>query len=492
MDPQKTPVPSPDGDKSTENIIKPTGSEHVTEDPKSWGDNTSADASSESNSPAMSSSDAAPVTDGSPAEVSASNSTADMPADTASPVANSASVSGSDAPAVDVPAPATPAEAIPGLAAATETPTPPTPTTPAWPAAGGADGNVGMPASAAMGGVHKPAPKGVLIGLIIALVVLVLGGGAAAAYFGYVVPNQPENVLKAALRNTFDNKKVTSEHFNGKVSVKDKETNTTLSATFNGGANNAGAVQITADLDAVVTKVTLDARSVDGSTYYLKVGGLDGLPELLNAYAADSGLSASEISAYSSLISGLNDQWIEINQSILSQLGLGDTGTLKITSTDRDKIAKAYANHQFLSITQTLADESISSMPSHHYKVTINKTELKNFLVALKDAKVESIKITQDDITSLDNSVKNIDFNKYPVDVWIAKDTKLIDQVTFTYSDDQATLNIRYTIADYNKPVTVTKPTGAKSLLEILSELYGGAGSSSALMNELQGSGISL
>src|SRR6266545_1720262 len=93
----------------------------------------------------------------------------------------------------------------------------PAPAGPAWPTAPDNQTPV-MPASFAAG-TPKKSKKGLLIGLIVAAAVVIFGGASAAAYLGYVVPNKPENVLKTALINSFSTDKVTSQHFEGKLSI---------------------------------------------------------------------------------------------------------------------------------------------------------------------------------------------------------------------------------------------------------------------------------
>lgn len=342
--------------------------------------------------------------------------------------------------------------------------------------------NFGAPAATGM--PSKPKNKGLLIGLVVGLVVLVLAGGAAAAYFGYVVPNKPQNVLNAALVSSFSSDKVTSEHFDGKVSVKDKASGSTFSGTFSGGATTGGAFSINASIDAVVTKVTVDVRSTDGSTYYVRMGGLEGLPELLST------MEDPMAKMYAPMVAGLNNQWIEINESVLSQFG-ASAPNFKMSEADRTKLGEIYTDHQFLTVSQKLADEKINGMDSYHFKVTVDKDEFKGFVKAIKDAKVAGITITQNELDEFNKSLNEVDFTKYPVDIWVAKDLKMVDQVVFSLSDSEATVNVRFSVVDFNKPVDVQKPVGAKSLLEVMSELVTG-GSSQDLLQDLQTNGISL
>jgi hypothetical protein len=103
------------------------------------------------------------------------------------------------------------------------------------------------------------------------------------------------------------------------------------------------------------------------------------------------------------------------------------------------------------------------------------------------------MKIDAEALKSFNSEVDKTNFSKYPTNVWIAKDTKMIDQVGFTTTSDGTKVDLRLTITDYNKPVTVVKPTGAKSLLEIISLVLSstGLGGDSSSLQDL-GSGISL
>jgi hypothetical protein len=337
-----------------------------------------------------------------------------------------------------------------------------------------------MPASIITGKPRRK--KGLVIGLAIAAFVCIIGAGSAAAYFGYIAPNKPENILKAALANSVDPDKLKSENFEGELSVKDNESKQTFSATYNGAATADGVFQMQADVDAVVTKVKLEMRSADGKSMYLKVSGLTGLPQLLSDYG-------DEAAQYAPFISRINNQWFEINESLLSSAGLG--GGFKMSQADREKVAKAYQDHQFLTVKQKLKDEKVADMQSHHLQIVIDKQQLKDYLKALKDAKLDSAVVTQEQLDTIDDGLKDVDLNKYPIDVWIDKATKQMNQLKFAYSDNDVTVTFRMTVTAFNKPVTVTKPTGAKSLLELISELMYG-NTNPALIEELESTGISL
>lgn len=349
---------------------------------------------------------------------------------------------------------------------------------PSW-SAGGASP---MPAST-MGG--KPKKKGLLIGLIVAIAILLLGGGAAAAYYSVILPNKPENILKAALANSLSDK-MSSVNAKGTVSIKEKESNQTFSVDYTAASNDQGVFDFKSEIDAAVTKATFEMRSADGKDFYMKVGGLEGLPELLAATGDESAMM------YAPMIDSLNDQWIEITESMIKNLTGGETLNLKMSDADRQKLVKAYQDHEFITLQEKLADEKIEGKDSHHMKIAVSKEELKGFVAAVKDAKVENYKLTQDDVNKFNDAVKNVDFSKYPVELWISKDEKLVNQVKFRYSDKEMEVDYRMTMTDFNKPVTVTKPSDPKSILDVIGELFGGSTDQQQLVEELEGSGISL
>jgi len=312
--------------------------------------------------------------------------------------------------------------------------------------------------------VPKKSKKPMLIAIIAVAVVCILLGASAAAY--YVVMNKPQNVLNTALVNEFSKGKVNSVNFEGNIDYKPKGSNT-VSTTFTGASNNDGAFTVSAKVDAVVTTIKVDLESADGKSYYLRLGGLDGVDKLLGMGGASEMAPA---------IAGINNQWLEITQGMLKQLTGTDTDvSTKLSDADRQKLADAYKKNQFLVVSKTLKDENIKGKSSRHYQVTIDKTKLKNFAAAVKAANISSLKMTGDNLKSFNEEADKTDFGKYPVDVWVSKSDKLINQVAFQGTDQGNTYSLRFTITDFNKPVTVQPPKDAKSLLEVLSALLSGS-----------------
>lgn len=304
-----------------------------------------------------------------------------------------------------------------------------------------------------------------LIGLIAGIVAL-LFGGAAAAYFGYYLPNQPENILKSALVNSFSKDKASSLHFTGTAQISDTATEDGYTIDVTGAMSQEGKLNLSANIDALVATVTFDLRSADGKSYFLKLGGLEGAPELL-AQSGDASLQA-----YGPILAALNDQWYEINQSLIEQLTGTTLETGSLTAADLQKLGQAYDQHPFLAVKETLASETINGRDSYHYKVTVDKTKLKAFVQAVKEAGIDSLKLTQEGVDAFNGSLADVDFSKYPIDVWIAKDDLLFMQVAFKTEENGSKLDLKLTITDYNKPVEVEEPEDAKSIMEALGTIY--------------------
>jgi hypothetical protein len=347
---------------------------------------------------------------------------------------------------------------------------------------------------------QKKGKKPLIIASIVVVLLVVIFGGVAAAY--YQVMNKPQNVLDKALLNSFDGTKASSMDFEGSLDIKPKSSDT-ISTTFTGSTDaKAGAFKLNAKVDATVATINLDVLSADGSTLYLRVSGLDGLASLLGlgsgstsaaGSAADDPLGLDAMIA--PLISGLNNQWIQINSSMLKQLTGTDTSVnTKLSDSDRQKLGDAYKKNEFIVVSKTFSDEAIKGQSSKHYQVTIDKTKLKSFMVAVKADNISSLKLTSDDIAAFNKSIDKYDLNKYPVDVWVAKSSKMIDQISFSASSDGTNVHLRLTVDGYNKPVKVTVPANAKSFLDVLSNLLSGStGASADDLNSLtDGSGISL
>ncbi|HSW98471.1 MAG TPA: hypothetical protein VLF71_01390 [Candidatus Saccharimonadales bacterium] len=397
---------------------------------------------------------------------------------------------GPDAAPADVAEPAEPASPTaptdaPSTSSEASSPVPDSPT-PNMADSSSVLGAAPAPAGApAMATSHK-SKKMAVLAIAVVLLVLVVVGGVAAAF--YQVANRPQNVLDTALQNTFSGTKAASADFEGSLDIKPKGSQT-ISTSFTGSADSkTGAFTLSAKFDALVATINLDMRSTDGTTLYLRLSGLDGLASLLSG---GSGIPAS-VAEFSPLVSAVNNQWISVNPGMVKQLTGTDTDlSAKLSDADRQKLATAYKDHQFLVAGKSLPDEAIKGKQSKHYQVTIDKAALKAFVGVVASEHIGGIKSSADNLASFNKSVDGIDTAKYPLDVWISKGDKMIDQVSFTATANGTTVTLRLTVDDYNKPVQVTAPAGAKSILDLLSSLLASP-TAGAGLDALSSGGISL
>ncbi len=163
------------------------------------------------------------------------------------------------------------------------------------------------------------------------------------------------------------------------------------------------------------------------------------------------------------------------------------------------QMVEIYKKHNIVKVKEVLPNATIKGMNSYHYKVVADKVELKAFYQEIKNAKLKSFTLPEEELNDTIKSIDGANFDKYPVDIWISKSTKLIDQIAIEAASDssETKINMTLTIFDFNKAVTVEKPEGAKSVLEVVSGFFGGASGStipteSMFLDELEDSGISL
>lgn len=314
-------------------------------------------------------------------------------------------------------------------------------------------------------------PKKTKLFAAIAGVAVLLIGGSAAAYFGVIVPNKPQRIVQDTLTNTTNSEKTKTAKFEGEVNCVSGDACKSVSgASFKGGIDEKGSFDLNVQLKTVVTSVGFDARSVGDKSIYLRLSGLDGLDKLLAAFGGQDPEATAAIAQYAPIIAQVNNQWYTVDESLLKQLGDNaklPTNQDKISSADAKKIGDIYSRHNFIKIDKTLADEKIHNQNSYHVQATIDKAQLKAFATELKNANVNNLKIEQKDIDEIDKA----DFSKYPFELWVSKADRMLTQFAMTVSQDGTTVKVRVAAYDYNKPVTVEKPSGAKSILELVSQL---------------------
>lgn len=412
---------------------------------------------------------------------------------------------------------------------------------------------------------NDPKKKRLLIALVIAFVVLL--GGSAAAYFGYYLPNTPENAWNKALDNTAagydrlvtyadENKdqkagtvkgsyKVDAAELvvDGNIDVKYDEKNsaTKIDAGFSGTRF---------DLE-LLTNIPDNSKNPD---IYAKVSGLKGLDQLLGEQGAGVGEA----------LASFDNQWYVIDHTLLDQIEKSsaqanegddlptlDQNDIKAVAEAVGKVNREYLftkdeSKAVLVRKENLGKEELDGRSVQHYKAGYNKDHLKAYVTALaNELKNTDLKpyITDDSVNQLQKDIDSLKGDEQ-AEVWVDLGTKMFRKIRFADSQNKANyvdvmlnynggdelpfaidfvssdkgsegtvtvgltlntktdvikfaakadgkendqpikFNLDATLTPGSEKVEFTKPENAKSLLEALGALSGGALSPDAFMQE--------
>ncbi|HEX5447668.1 MAG TPA: hypothetical protein VFW90_00505 [Candidatus Saccharimonadales bacterium] len=293
--------------------------------------------------------------------------------------------------------------------------------------------------------------KPALIAIIVVIAVL---GGSAAAYFGYYVPNKPENIWRTALSRMGQGYDKLTGYVNNYQQPKGTKIdgNFTLSGAYdadgsissvNDGSNSKTNMEVAfsgvkLDLDVLSVKSTAGPPDI-----YLKLNGLDGVAPLLDAYSPD----------LDKIVTSLNNQWYYVNHTLYEQyLSSSGSSNANFSKADITEVLNALAgptkkyvftgdtkNMAFV-IKQKIGKEKQDGRSVYHYKIGVNKANLAAYNNAVCDSlkgtklfrllsnssgETQALKECKD--TSDIQSIKNSD----TADVWVDTHTKLIHKVRF-------------------------------------------------------------
>jgi hypothetical protein len=350
---------------------------------------------------------------------------------------------------------------------------------------------------------YKPSKK---IALILALPLLFIGGGASA-YLGYYVPNKPENVWNTALTNTGKGYDKLSQYATAKKDVKDMSAkgsfkisgSVAADGSFNGASDGKNG-QLTGTTSAVGLKINYDVRTIDspGNTpdVYFKIDGIQGLGELAADYAVPLGGDGSSVKK---ALNGLNGQWYFVDHTLFDQLAKSSNTSLQISSNDVSSALKAVgdSSKQYLftdnpdkaaiTVKQYVGKDTQDGRKTYHYKVGVNKENLKAYNKSLCDnlIKTKLFKLFSQ------NGVGDEDFSKecfdstgidkikdsQTADVWVDLHTKLIHKVRI--AEESNSNNYTDIIQDYQGGNELPFSIATHTQEKVDSSIYSGASASS-------------
>lgn len=345
-------------------------------------------------------------------------------------------------------------------------------------------GAFGQPYPAAAQPTKSNKKKKLVMGLLAGLAVLVLGSGSAAAYFGYYLPNKPENFFMASLAKSFDTS-LKSVRFDGAIEVSgDSVPKEIRGLSMSGETNSTGAMTLSATLETAYAKPKLSILTADEKSMFVKMSGISGVENILTMATAGSEYEQL-VEGIAPVLEKLNDQWYELDTTTLTDLsGVEAEGSpTELTEEQKQKLIEAYKQHPFLTVTKELGDEAINGSSARHFEVVVQKEAMLEFVKSVKDIGIAGLKVTDEDIASFEKEIASVDFNRFPVQVWIDKKTKYLAQLQMSATEEGVNITGRITLKDFNADISISKPENAKSLMELYGEIgpdltgiYGGGG----------------
>lgn len=325
----------------------------------------------------------------------------------------------------------------------------------------------------------KPAK---LVALIAAVVVLV-GAGSAAAYFGVVVPNKPENVLQTALVNTLGQQQI-----NYKGSIDLDSSGTAMKATFSGaGDSTAKAADVQLAFTVSGVNVSLEGRVVDKNVY-VKAGDLSSLAALAGTFAPDYAAPATAISK------ALSDKWIVIDSTLLKEAGVSCVldSNWSLTKADLTQIQDQYKKHPFTTIVSNSGD-TVDGKKVQKFELSLDDNKLASFGNNLNNLSVtKSLADCQKGKSLPKASDAKGDGDKTPVTVWVDKSTKRIVKIASTSTaQDLKKSNLKGSgsITFSYEKVSIKAPEGATPLLQVIATLQTALGGTGLDLTQLIGTG---
>jgi hypothetical protein len=301
--------------------------------------------------------------------------------------------------------------------------------------------------------------------------IVILGGGVAAAYVGVIVPNKPANVLKSAIINSLQQPDVS-----GSGSLQDSRTSTSSGIAYKVNINTEvnrpdKAVDLSLNITVSGINVPVEARIVNGNAYF-KFGDLSTVGTLL------SSLSPSSSSQIQSLTSKLSNHWFSVDSTIIDE-----SSTLKCfmnlnwttSNSDTQTLENAYSKHSFIKIDSTTTT-TLNGQKVEEFKLGINDDKEATFLESLSSSSIfqQVDKCGGSKTSDVSSEYKSLaDNDTTPVTLWINKSTKQIVQASSnsTAKDAKSGVVGNGTVSISYKPVSISAPSNAQSVVQLLTML---------------------
>ncbi len=319
-----------------------------------------------------------------------------------------------------------------------------------------------------MNAVLPPVKKKRKVNLLLAVIalILLLSGGVAAAYYGVIVPNKPENVLRTAVLNT---QKQRSSKFTGKATFEGTDANSSMSAStmeFK-GQTDGSAFQTTLDVTVMGIEVPLELRYID-KDLFVRVGNLS----ILRSLAVSGG--EFYVNLADELDRRLSDKWIEIDETLLKKVKVDcylNAGTL--SETDINYLLKRFEDMPFANIQSSSAD-TVNGKTATKFEIEIDGNKGAEYMKGVDQLQVYKKLQECSGAETKPDTQALADGGKTPITIWVDKASKTIVKFaahSTEQSEEKQKMKGSLEITLKYEPVSITKPEGAKPLMEVFGDL---------------------
>jgi len=355
--------------------------------------------------------------------------------------------------------------------------------------------------------------KGLILGIVAAVVaVLLIGGGVLAYNLWY---QNPDKVVTDALGNILVAKK---SKIDGTLAIKSSDVDISMSlngqsADGSGGGDAeltiVGKSGTTKDLGTIKLSVSYVASSKDG-TYYFKLGNVKSAVDKLVDSTVNS--LAQQYKQYgmtmtneqmvaakkeyqqelSPIVTKIDNRWVKFTADDLKSSDSSSdnqscyTDAIKQLQEDKDErneLVKVYGQHKFVTVNKKLGSKD----GSLGYDLSVNKTESKAFAKAVKDTTFGKaiVKCDSDAFDTSDSSTSDSNDSKVTMQLWVTRWSHQISELKATVDTkgtDAATADIDLKL-QVGKGEAVKAPSDAVSIKDLQTEIqqvYGGSASSTS------------
>lgn len=340
----------------------------------------------------------------------------------------------------------------------------------------------------------QPKNKKTKLIAIIVVAVLLLLGGSAAAYFGAVVPNKPENLLKSAVKNLAE-----QESFTGKGYIDVASQSGALRVDVNMLHTDMTTNTSLADIEVAFSgiKVPAEIRYV-GDSVYIKLGDLSSL------VSAAAGFGLGDVPELATLVeTKLSNQWIEIDRTLLnqataeSQSKCSPEEVAKLTRSAVNEVLELAVDDQASPYTiLNTTKEDVDGSKATKIELGLDNARLVEFGGKARDlSAIKELEKCDDQSNTLTEGIDPTagDANVTVFNVWIdgSKNFKRIEINTET-DDNSGKVTSKLDLTALKDAPTVEKPSDAKPVIQLIGELQSQFGGSSTGGLESLGGSLSL